>query len=332
MSVLYDKVRAQDPGIADRWKARTRDNTTFKLRASDIDVIMSPLFKTRTSTKITEKQAQAIVTLVQETGLTKDGVERIRFYVQLAEQSRALDAQPLVTADELKPVFDSLTHPAVSKIMFTSPKTGLSYDPSSYLTIREIIVQKKIFVIQLNLAGLAVLAKMQGEYASTADILFIYNGLSPTARSITIVHEATHAIQDWRDVGGMSAHIEADAFIAESVAANVLTGDSLDDAAVRVAAFKAGQLVIDGKATGSNKAWLTAYDNVVDALFKDPFYKNQASERINATKGETTSESDQYNAVHSAPEKRDQEFRKWVTDTANDAVNTLAHDLASVLP
>jgi len=81
MSALYDQVAALDKGIADRWKARTRDNPGHKLTPGDIDAIVSPMLKKsdlqRGAARITEKQAEAIVALVRATNFDKGGVDRL---------------------------------------------------------------------------------------------------------------------------------------------------------------------------------------------------------------------------------------------------------------
>jgi hypothetical protein len=49
-----------------------------------------------------------MVALVRETGLDKGALDRIRFWVNFAEKSLALDLQPLASADELLPINQSL--------------------------------------------------------------------------------------------------------------------------------------------------------------------------------------------------------------------------------
>ena len=46
--------------------------------------------------------------------------------------------------------------------------------------------------------------------------------VSPQKRIALIVHEVTHAIQDWKDDRSLRLHVEADAFIAEGVVTRLL--------------------------------------------------------------------------------------------------------------
>ncbi len=47
VSDLYKTVHAMDPGVADRWKRRSKDDPNHKLTASDIDAIVGPLLEGR---------------------------------------------------------------------------------------------------------------------------------------------------------------------------------------------------------------------------------------------------------------------------------------------
>jgi hypothetical protein len=312
MSELYNRVAALDRGIADRWKAQTRDNPRVKLTTRAIDAIISPLLRNRGT--ITEKQAQAIVMLAQEVGFAEGALARLRFYVQVAEKSRSLDAQPLIGDAELSLVYDSLGFSAISRIIFKSPKSGITYTPIDYIAIQELIKQKKITVYQVKVAGLGRVATMQGEYIAHHNILFVYDGLSQKERTVAIVHEATHAIQDWRDVGSLAHHTEADAYVAEAIATHAVAGRPLWESDLYEAAFNAARFVIDRKAEASNSEWLRAYDDVVKAVGQTDIYKKQAGLRNNPTREESTRESTEYQAVLAAIDKRSQEFIEWGVD------------------
>ena len=71
------------------------------------------------------------------------------------------------------------------------------------------------------------MADDKATYHSNLNYFMIY-GMDPRKRRPTIVHEATHTIQDWEDVTSLAHHSEADAFIAQTVAELTLYPDSRD--------------------------------------------------------------------------------------------------------
>jgi hypothetical protein len=324
VSQLYDQIAALDRGIADRWKARTGDNPQHKLTPADVDAIISPLLKTekKASAKITEKQAEAIVNLVRETGLDKGALDRIRFWVNFAEKSLALDLQALVSPDELLPISQSLA--TASKISFASPGTNINYAPHDYMAIAELIQRQKIMVFQAKMADLFVLTKDEGEYRSDFNMLFVYDKLDNIAFTSTIVHECTHAIQDWLDIALQRRFAEADAYIAGFA----MLGTQQFEGDLSTAAFRASRFVVDRKAQSGNKDWQKAYGQVVKA-YEDSHTDGRELLR-NTEKGET--ESDQYKSVITAIDQRNREFREWAVDTLNSTVAGLAADLANTIP
>ena len=102
--------------------------------------------------------------------------------------------------------------------------------------------------------------KNDGEYRSDFNMLIIYRKLDSDAFTATVVHEATHAIRDWRDVRTRTHFNEADAYIAANT-----TLDEPFDGALQTAAFRASRFVIERKAQPGNKDWQKAYENVVKA-------------------------------------------------------------------
>jgi hypothetical protein len=324
MSALYDQVAALDKGIADRWKLRTHDDPKHKLSPGDIDAIVSPLLKAEKKEGrpfITQKQAEAIVALVQVTNFSQGGLDRLRFWVQFAEASIALDLRPLVSSDELSPIYKALA--VASNFSFSSPGTNIAYAPHHYMGIAELIKEVKITVFQAEISDLRVLTKEDGEYRSDFNMLIVYDKLNDSAFTQTIVHETTHAIQDWLDVKTQRRFAESDAYIAGAATQDKqMFAGQLSDAS-----FKASRFVIDGKALPSNKGWLNAYDAVVKAY--DAAHSDGRELLIETEKGET--ESDQYKVIVDAIDKA-LEFKDWAADTYKNAVDGLAEDLAKTLP
>jgi len=324
VSQLFDQIAALDQGIADRWKARTHDNPRHKLTVADVDAIISPLLTTgaKTGVKLTEKQADAIVQLVRGTGLDSGALERIRFWVRFAEKSFGLDLRPLVTDDELSPINRSLA--IALKFSFTSPKTNITYAPHDYLAIGELIRQKKIMVFQAKMADLYVLTQDAGEYRSDANILFVYDRSSGAAFASTIVHESTHAIQDWLDIGMQRRFAEADAYIAGFATLDQQTFQG----ELSAAAFLASRLVVNRRALPGNRDWQIAYDNVVKAY--DATHTDGRELLRQVEKGET--ESDQYKAVVAAVDQRAREFGDWAADALKTTFGGVPQGLEEALP
>jgi hypothetical protein len=324
VSQLYDQIAALDKGVADRWKARSHDNPQHKLTPADVDSIISPLLKTekKESAKITEKQAEAIVALVRGTGLEKGALDRIRFWVKFAEKSLSLDLQPLVSADDLLPINQSLA--TASKISFASPGTKINYAPHDYMAIAELIQRQKIMVFQARMGDLFVLTEDDGEYRSDFNMLFIYDKRDNVAFTGTIVHECTHAIQDWLDIAMQRRFAEADAYIAgfAMLSTQQFAGDLSD------AAFRASRFVIDRKAQSGNKDWQKAYDQVVKAY--DNSHTDGRELMRNTEKGET--ESDQYKTITASIDQRAREFGEWALDTLKGSVDGLTAGVSNAIP
>ncbi|MGA2648535.1 MAG: hypothetical protein ABSF15_27955 [Candidatus Sulfotelmatobacter sp.] len=320
MSALYDEVAALDKGVADRWKARTQDNPGHKLTPGDVDAIISPLLKTKKGPpKITKTQAEAIVTFVRATDFAEGGLDRLRFWVRFAEDSIALDLRPLIADDELSPINNALA--IASHISFTSPGTKITYAPHDYMAIAQLVKQRKIMVFQAEMSDLSMFTKNDGEYRSDFNMLIIYRKLDSDAFTATVVHEATHAIRDWRDVRTRTHFNEADAYIAANT-----TLDEPFDGALQTAAFRASRFVIERKAQPGNKDWQKAYENVVKA------YDATHSDGTNLVSDTDIGESDQYKAILDAIDKAAQEFEHWAVDELDRAVRDMSGALKEVIP
>jgi hypothetical protein len=92
--------------------------------------------------------------------------------------------------------------------------------------------------------------------------------VDPIQRKVTIVHEVTHAIQDWEDVASLLHDEEADAHIAETVAHHSLQGTfpTSDRVLFKDEAAAAARFVIAKQADQSNKDWIKAYQDLVKVV------------------------------------------------------------------
>jgi hypothetical protein len=258
----------------------------------------------------------------RQTGLDRGALDSIRFWVNFAEKSLALDLQPLVSADELLPINQSLA--TASKISFASPGTKINYAPHDYMAIADLIQRQKNNGFPGSDGRSIRPDQGCGEYLSDFNMIFVYDKLDNLAFASTIVHECTHAIQDWLDLAMQRRFAEADAYIAGSarLGTQQFEGDLSD------AAFRAPRFVIDRKAQSGNKDWQKAYDQVVKA-YEDGHTDGRELMR-NTEKGEP--ESDQYKSVTAAIDQRGREFREWAADTLRNTVDGLAADVANTIP
>jgi hypothetical protein len=337
-SPLYEALLKLDRGIAERWKARARDNPKHKLTPDDIDAICLPLAKGQTA--IQERQAAALMELLGSAEFTPNALIELAVFVQIADEDLGLfraGADPLVTADELKFVNDAFGMGVIGSINFKSPQTGLSYSPESYLAIQQLIAKSKIIVLQIRTKGLSAMMRNIGVYTSNSNWLYLYDSGSPGDQTMTIVHEATHAFQDWRNVKTIHKYSEADAYIAGAAADRATgTGAQSLKSPIYDVAYTTAKLVADRQAVPSNPAWITAYNNVVAAVDKSPTYaKVKNLPFVTTEKGEGSSESDQLDVILTAIEKRQKEaldFARWWGEAFKSTFGRLPGAIADVLP
>jgi hypothetical protein len=163
----------------------------------------------------------------------------------------------------------------VGKITFWSPGSGLTYTPLLYAAIKELIARQQIWVYEVAAGALRPYLNLGGEYRSDINRLIVYTGPAPVEMNILIVHECTHAIQDWLDLTNLhKEHAEADAYIAQTVAAHAQgQTKSTMDPPIGDVVDEAAKVVIDGKANaGGDSEWISAYYKVVEAVLKDPTF------------------------------------------------------------
>ena len=277
---------------------------------------MLPLFR---AGSISEQQAKAIVTLLAKTKFTNDAMLDLVGYIQIAD-TRGLflkgAATPLITPTQLESFNNAIGFGNVAKISFVSPKTGLIYVPLKYLAIKEFVANADIHVFEISISTLNTIGSLKvGVYASDKNRLVLYNGVSHNKRTRAIVHEVTHAIQDWSDVVTIHKYAEADAYIAGGVVDHILGAEPDKTDILFWTAYKAAQLVMDGKARSINDKWKSAYNLVVQAVEKSPDYKTIAKAQwsMAETGGEEKKRMDLILATLVQKAKQAQEFGEWVT-------------------
>jgi len=162
-----------------------------------------------------------------------------------------------------------------SNVKFTNPTTMASYNPCMYFVIKDLVRQDKIRVYQFPRGN------VYGVYYSNSNSLILYADADRNERTDTIVHETTHAIQDWRDQNMDADQAEADAYIAGAVAYRKVNGSprpKKDDDTMSVAYHVAAPLVLAGKANNArDTAWKEAHQKVVDTIME--FHTSRFKER-----------------------------------------------------
>ncbi len=127
--------------------------------------------------------------------------------------------------------------------------------------------------------------RVAGVYYSESNDLFVLTGLPQTVRAATFVHEVTHVIQDFRNVRAKTMYIEADAHIADAVAAwqagapYGASGSSTEAVATRGAAKL---LMANHRGRTWDEDFRKAYDDVVDAVILE--YGSASAEQVKSMK------------------------------------------------
>lgn len=301
MSKFYDKLAALDRGIADRWKARSGDNLKYKIKPKDVMAILDPL---KSKGSISEKQVEAINKLM-ERDCTDEALAVIQIFVKFGVQAGLFQqgGNVLVTPDQLRPITNALGAGMTGKIAFKSPGTNFSYVPGHYQAVQSLVSKSKIGVLEVRLHGLEILGHVDtlGEYQSNMNRLFIFAGRPPAETAMTIVHEVTHAIQDWQDISAKGKYIEADAYIAGAVA-DIAQGEKATTALAGHRPFStalaAARLVVAGKANAGGASWTQSYKAVVAEIEQLDGYKKTNEQMFpGPEKGEGTGEKDQMDAI-----------------------------------
>jgi len=273
---FYKTIAKLDRGVADRWKDATGGNLGSEIGAKTLVTIFKPLFETH---YITPNQAHAIdwfFTDVKMNDAAKALLAEAVFASYDFDYFFQASKERLLTASELGKFNAALGAGFIGNIKFQSPGTGLSYVPDLYNAIRLLVTKAHVRVYEVDAARLMGRA---GTYRSDINRLVLYKGFDDSIAQAIVVHEVTHAIQDWRDIVSMVKYTEADAFVAQAVA-------KINTGAKYFLEFpeqeKAARLVIAGKAMAGSAEWVAAYDSLVKAIATNWQYRNVANSAFDA--------------------------------------------------
>jgi hypothetical protein len=292
MGVFHSLFATADKPIADRWALRTKEDWDHKLTEADINVIVGPLFAG--GRKIKENEGDALIWIFEQSKFTPAGMKRLqRFF----DEADLLDRWKLVrlTGAALRPIDEALSNDVVGQIVFKSPGTFISYAPFDYEAIRRLIARGDIMVFETRAGGASRLASSRGDYNSNSNRLTIHEFVDKKLRTALIVHEVTHAIQDWKDDRSLRRAFEADAFIAEGVVKRTLIGTPDKDDRNLAIIDRAALCVLQGNATGG-KEWHDAYNGVIEVMAQ--FYDNDRPKEAKEAKVESA----EYRSVVSGAE------------------------------
>ena len=269
---VAEKLHPLDPEIERLFKkAMQGKKADDKLGVDFADLVFTKVMK---DTKIITKEAEALVVLI-ENDVFSDAA-RQHLIARLAKESgdaveRGATRLTKGNAD-LNRFNSAFEMRIVRSITFWSPGTLHWYRPLHYLAIRQLVESESITVWSMDTAGLSryVSFGFSGEYIHAANA-FIINRDRMTDK-ITLVHEATHAIQDWRDFVSDVKFLEADAYIAEAVVASELNPVFMSAEARWAIDGDLVDMVVNNAATQGNKKWETIYKDMVTQVMRDPIY------------------------------------------------------------
>lgn len=307
MGKLYDELNALDPWIAGQYSAATRGKgPNDKLGVDFADLVFNRVMK---DTAITTKEAGALVLLIDRRVFSVDAAKHLaeRLSKEGADAIQRGATQLKKGSKELDRFNHALDLHTVRHIDFWSPATNHFYRPLHYVAISQLIDSGAITVWSMDTAGLSQRFRLgsSGEYVPSSN-RFIMD-VDNLSDRVVIVHEATHAIQDWRDMSSAIAYLEADAYVAEAVVTADFNLTAWMSREVKWAVDRGlPDLVFDKKAVQGNADWKDAYEDLVTQVLADPTYgarslyqeMNMAEKRPTGARGPT--EQQQMEALRQA--------------------------------
>ena len=274
-------ARLKDDKIKTAYLAAVRGRKTGKKATELIDMEeLKVIWKKATDFGTINKNEEADLELLAANADMSDKVrERLKADLKKwADQKADHMHKDRLRGKDLAPVIDMLKEHTSSQYMkFTSPSPATHYAPSMYRTIANLIVDGKIAVFEYDHGkeGEEESVKKQrgGTYKHKGNELLLLRGQQPVHRRAVLIHEATHAIQDYLNVGKAVKYIEADAYIAQTLV-YLTYGSKLK----KTDLFKAAGKVAQGLRVPSPVVDSVAYDELVAAITVHPLYKEKAEE------------------------------------------------------
>jgi hypothetical protein len=289
---IIAKLKEKDVGVAkaysDALAARKKpDDPIDKAGAEKILDRILDSNERKGKDAITPEEAIALMILLEYVAFSPDAeiVFQKRLFTLTADKDLPIVAALMEGAAErlkdakLKVITSQLDISAIGNLTFYSPGTNITYSPHHYLAIAQLMLDDQIDVYAVSDNGLMHKhADLGGVYRSDSNRLLLFQTSQELILKVLIVHEVTHAVQDWLDLPDSDrSAFEADAYIAGAMVLKAHKMKPTSAGAYKVAHENTSQIIIDGKATQSNEAWLKAYKLVKDEVAKDPLNANHAS-------------------------------------------------------
>jgi hypothetical protein len=300
-TALYDKLKKVEPRVAEAYKAAV---TGKDIDLPTLQAIMRPVIDSKgpKGEDISPEEAEAIV-LIIESGELQPGIKE-RLLKQLLTD-KGMEKVLNGTGVELKPNDPELASfygvfaiKYTGNVKFYSKGTNLTYSPQQYQAIAQLVKNGKITVVKVMDRGLLAKTGADCMYVAPSNMFFFFQHPGEKdyfSHAPSIVHEATHAVQDWFDVPSSvtTRYVEADAYIVEAM---------VDPTAPMHKKIKtAMDFVRDGTATKGNEAWYDAYEKVAELIDKDPRYVDRAQDPVKMDEG--TGERAEFEKVIKALQK-----------------------------
>jgi hypothetical protein len=272
---LFAKLKDVEPNIANEYKAVVKGNVVGveELKKIILKVVDA---KGPGGSDISSAEAEALVLIIESGELSDtakralDGALRTKNVMQSIVSGTAVEIQK--DDPELTAFHSIFAIKYTGKIKFYSKGTNLTYAPSHYQAIAQLVKEGKIKVVKVQDRGLSATIGADALYVATRNTFFFFEHRGEAnyfSHAPNIVHEATHAVQDWFDVPSSVTvrFVEADAYIAQAV----LDTDPKTHKDLKAAA----KFVTDGKAIKGNQDWYDAYDAVLALVDRHPLYKDR---------------------------------------------------------
>jgi hypothetical protein len=283
MSQLLDNLKRFDPGVAALYLEATGDRPGVKINKAAAEKIFNYALK---DNRIQINEARAFMQLLLLGKFTPDAKD---FLIGSLYQKVMVD-EVLESNRPSKALRDEIAHAlsgvVTSQIQFMSPYTHITYYPAQYAAVSKLIDSGDIVVWALDSGASGLFGYLGGgtaTYRSDLDRLIVPNwDFGFAAFYPLVVHEATHAIQDWLDKDDLfSWQVETDAYVAQAVAEHTIklkSSEKVGDLA-RVASDRIGKLLKVGKGLFGNP-FQAACKEVFNAVKVAPLYRDNKDTRF----------------------------------------------------
>jgi hypothetical protein len=279
-SQLLQNLTRLDPDVARKYYDITRDDPAAVIGKDDI----VNLFEVAAShdNKIGDRDVQALIQIISTARFSDDGKTALLLLLANAQVMEALGrgvGVPVDTDEKRRILYDALALGARA-VNFKSPETHVEYNAAEYGAMRDLIKSGDIISIAVCDHGMVygspgtrpANTSTEGYVASydpntDPPTLYLFQGMPATGALSWMVHEFSHAIQDWNDDKSARKFREADAYIAQGLSNAVETGRPVPNSHP---AKRCVDIVLSGSATSRNPGWAEAYRTFADVVAQTP--------------------------------------------------------------